>query len=234
MLLSDYFEKLATMHLHNTSIYSPNSPYLLNPNAFKKITYYINEGLTDLHTKFILLRKKCLIEITVPHVRYPIRKEYAETDPTVVDHKFIKDTPNDPFYPYLLKILNVIDEQTIRLPINDYNDLSSVFITEFDVVEFSFLNIGTFFQIVYQADHLPLSSINPTTQNIIIPPFLFEVLDHYILYKYFSDYLGQTNGYESQKHQLIYMNKIQEIKDNGLIISSDTDTNLKLEYKDFL
>lgn len=233
MLLSDFLKKVGSVYLMNTPAFDTNATYKIKNEFVDKLIHIINNGLLELHTKFILLKKDCLIKIESPHTTYPIRQEYAISSGSSEPHKFIYDSVSNPFYPYLLRILHVIDENGVRLPINDYNALSSVFIPQYDVVQFSFLNIGSYFNITYQGYLPPL--VNPvSTQVIDLPPYLFELLEYYVAYTYLGSLLGQNNNLESQKYMVIYNNKLNDIVLNGLVHMFDADTNLKHDLKGFI
>lgn len=242
ILLSDFIKNLVLTSLNKTnlSIYTGDINSSPVYEHIDRIIHYINLGLTHLHSKFLLLQKQCLIQLVVPHTEYILDYKYASTNvSSTVPHKYIQDSVSNPYYPHLIKILYCVDKCGQDLSLNDGNDLNSVHILNYNTIQVSYSG-GTssfleteYVNVVYQANHVPLTSVNINTQYLDIAPFLEECLKDYISYLYFRDELGQKNLQKEDKAYNNYILAVNEIISNSLV-HNYSYTNLKLENKGYV
>jgi hypothetical protein len=231
MLAKDFLKQLALTRLKNTAAVDLNQTTGFKTNFIDQLIVYTNEALTNLYSEYYLLKKSVLLKLFPPYTEYYLRKEYALSDPTVVTNKYIQDTVHAPFYPYIIKIVNIFDQYGCDLLINDRLNCSSVHTISFDCVQFSHLNIGDYFSVVYLADHIPLSLGSINTDIISLPPIMYEMLKYLIASKYYLD-LGK-NSAEAQNNLVQYTelgNKI--IRSN--LTPDFQDSNYHLEQKGFV
>lgn len=222
-----------------SKLLTENDPFICT--NLDRIVHYINLSLTHLHSKFLLLQKQCLIQLVVPHTEYILDYMYADSNvSSTVPHKYIKDSVNKPYYPYLIKILYCTDENGNNIRLNDGNDLNSVHLMNYNTIQVSYsgdtvsLSGNTkYINVIYQANHVPITLVDIKSQYINIAPFLEECLKNYVSYMYFSDELGQKNIQKSQEAYNNYIMKINEITTNNMIHDYGY-TNLKLENKGFI
>jgi hypothetical protein len=232
---------LVTDFINNLLLTTLNKTNLTVNDHLGRIVHYINLSLTHLHTKFLLLQKQCLIELVVPHTEYILDYNYAITNlSSTVPHKYIKDSVSKPYYPYLIKILQCVDEKGNNIELNDGNNLQSVHLMSYNTLQVSYsgdtdtlTDNSKYINVVYQANHVPITELSINTQYINIAPFLEECLKAYISYVYFSDELGQKNLSKSQEAYNNYVIQVNEIVTNN-VIHNYSYTNLKLEDKGFV
>jgi hypothetical protein len=243
ILLSDFIKNLVLTSLSKTNLAVYTGDINSSPiyTHIDKIIHYINLSLTHLHTKFLLLQKQCLIEVVVPHTEYVLDYMYADSNVnSTAPHRYIKDSRYNPYYPHLIKILFCTDQDGNNNTLNDNNDSNSVHIMSYNTLQVSHSGVSNvlsgssnYINVVYQANHVPLTSLNLNTQNINIAPFLEECLKLYISYLYFSDELGQKNIQKSQEAYNNYIIKINELISSSMV-QDYTYTNLKLEQKGYV
>lgn len=243
IILSDFIKNLVLTTLNKTNLAVYTGDINSSPiyTHIDRIIHYINLSLTNLHTKFLLLQKQCLIELIVPHTEYTLDYKYADSNvSSTVPHRYIKDSVFNPYYPHLIKILFCTDQDGNDITLNDGNNYGSVHLMNYNTIQVSYSGISNtlsgssnYINVVYQANHVPLTSSNLNTQNINIALFLEECLKDYISYLYFSDELGQKNIQKSQEAYNNYIIKINELISSNMI-QNYTYTNLKLEQKGFI
>lgn len=242
IILSDFIKNLVLTTLNKTNLAVYTGDLNSSPiyTHIDRIIHYINLSLTNLHTKFLLLQKQCLIELIVPHTEYTLDYIYADSNvSSTVPHRYIKDSIYNPYYPHLIKILFCTDQDGNDITLNDGNNYGSVHLMNYNTIQVSYSGISNtlsgssnYINVVYQANHVPLTSSNFNTQNINIAPFFEECLKDYISYLYFKDELGPKNIQKSQESESNYLVKINELISSNMI-QNYTYTNLKLEQKGF-
>lgn len=231
MQAETFLKQLSITRLKNTAVVDTNQPSGIKANFLEAIIDYVNESLTNLYSEFYLLKKSALIKIVQPYTEYYLRSKYAVSDPTVVPHKYILDTSINPFYPYLIRITNVFDEYGYEMLVNDQFSALSLNTISFDKLEFNHIHKGSYFTVVYLADHIPISLGSISTDSIELPPIMFEMLKHLVAGKYYSD-LGK-NSAEAQNNLMQYMNLSAKVIKHNLVPDFQS-SNQHLEDKGFV
>jgi hypothetical protein len=237
--LEQFLKELMLLRLAETNLYDPVELYYIKNtnNNLEKIIYTINECLKNIHTEYTLLQRSALLEVSPVHTVYKLRPEFATTSSSIEPHKYIKDSIYNPFYGNVLKILSVTDEDNVRLPMNMFNDLSSVFILEPDVIQFGMLNGSDtveYFDVCYQANHIPFTNSNYTTQFLTLADSLHEMFSHYVSYKILSSYQTKGHAAEVQKHYAIYTQLKTMLENTGTLYSVEQGMNNTFDYKGFV
>lgn len=233
-LVTDFIKELMLMRLDQSNLFESGETYYLKQQNLDKVIHLINESLTYLHTRYVLLKKNALIEFTLPHTFYYLREEYSQTLGATY-HKYIRDSVYNPFYGNVIRILAVIDERGVRLPINNFNDYSSVFITEQDCIQITSLNVSDYFDVIYQANHIPILSTDLETQYLNIPTSLYEPLSYLITSKMLSGHTGQSFLIEAQKNTLKFTELMIEFEKSGIVdMNSDSSSHSYFEHSDYI
>lgn len=233
MKLDKFLKDLALSELSATSAVDDDL-VSFHETGLEKVMTYLNEGLTQLHTKFVLSQKELIIKTKVPYVEYYLRPEFAVSNPALVPYKYIDDTSTDKFDGGLLKILEVTNSYGHEMYINDLEQPYSLFTPTFDCLQITNIHDEPYFFVIYQADHNELYTTDLDKQTVVLPPFLELALKYYITGKYLSNMLGQDNQTQAAQYMGMYEQKCQEVLDRDLVKRSIITTNEKLNIRGFV
>lgn len=156
-----------------------------NKNRIPAIISFINQGLTDLYSRFPLMEKQLIIQQYPQISVYRLTRDFARTNfKSEQLHKYILDTPFEPFQEDILQISGVYTEEGIPVPLNDTNNPRSYFLPSYNTIQIPNANENDATFITYKAKH---RYISPTTedlnQEVELPPCLAEALYAYLGYK---------------------------------------------------
>lgn len=204
------------------------------PQHIPRIATFANEAMTRLCTRFPLVTKSLFLETQEGKVNYPIHPKYAESnyDPQSGIVPYIKDWAN-PYKGDLLKIIEVFDKFGRRLPINDSNQIRSVYTPSPDVLQVPLSYQNYALAVAYQAKHPVITPDVEREQEIIIPDVLVPALLAYIGYKHCFSRSTQ----ESQAMAATFKNVFEEICSETTLFdtanSSITETKTLFEQRGF-
>lgn len=233
MRLDKFLLDLALTNLSSTSVVDDDGKSF-HDKGLLKVLSYLNEGLTELYSKFILSQKELIIRRKTPFVEYYLRPEFAVSNPAVVPYKYIDDTHNDKFDGDLLKILRVSNGYGHDLYINDHEQPRSVFTPTFDCLQITDVHDEDYFFVIYQADHNELVAEDLDKQQVVLPDFLQPAIKAYVSGKLLKNMLGQNNTVIGQSYLDDYEKKCQEVMDKDLVRRSIITTNQKLDTRGFV
>ena len=156
-----------------------------SPNRIPAIICFINQGLTDLYTRFPLLEKQVIIQQYPQISIYKLTRDFARTNHKSEQlHKYILDTPFEPFTEDILQVIGVYTEEGLPIPLNDTTNPKSFFLPSYNTIQIPNANENEATFITYKAKH---NYIEPTTedldQEVEVPPCLAEALYAYLGYK---------------------------------------------------
>lgn len=234
MLLNDLFESLSYGPLSNLSIGGEGSgtiPVASQP----RLTHLANLAILGIYKKFSILEKEVILQANAGQTVYPLEKQYAESDPTEVDHKFILDTVDDPFEEDVLKILGIYDELGTELPLNDADDEESLFLPGQTIVQIPKPVTGNIYYVLYQAKPplLDTRAEVDLTQEIPLPDVLYAPLVSNIAYRVMSPMAGQEATAKAQEHLATYNSLCDEVEFRDLARTSLVTTSHKFHKRGF-
>ena len=156
-----------------------------SPNRIPAIICFINQGLTDLYTRFPLLEKQVIIQQYPQISIYKLTRDFARTNHKSEQlHKYILDTPFEPFTEDILQVTGVYTEEGLPIPLNDTTNPKSFFLPSYNTIQIPNANENEATFITYKAKH---NYIEQTTedldQEVEVPPCLAEALYAYLGYK---------------------------------------------------
>lgn len=156
-----------------------------SPDRIPAIICFINQGLTDLYTRFPLLEKQVIIQQYPQISIYKLTRDFARTNHKSEQlHKYILDTPFEPFTEDILQVTGVYTEEGLPIPLNDTTNPKSFFLPSYNTIQIPNANENEATFITYKAKH---NYIEPTTedldQEVEVPPCLAEALYAYLGYK---------------------------------------------------
>ena len=245
-LFSDVIEQLETAEASLNSIV--NREGIIVPDKYNKVIGFLNTALSDLYTRFNMVKGQCIIATTEGKHSYTLDKENAASvNPT----GFIKDTAEFPFTDTVLEITGVstLDNRPLLFNVMDTFDRQGSVTNDktysidncvraFNSPKYRVLRtpIGlrdSELKVSYKAGHTPfnlieavdLPSFNPDSLAIDLPyPFLMPIV-FYICSRVNnargSERMGQSTINEGSSFFAKYLSECKTLKEN---MSQATET----------
>lgn len=228
MKLSELYERLSLGELSNLAMGESGS---IREEDKKKIVLHLNDGLLQLHTRFVLSTKVLLLEEREHITMYHFLRKYAESA-NCGEPNYIKDLPSEPFEEDLIRVLQVFDAHGNERVLNDTDDPHSLFTPSPQTLQIPNPKERRPLQVVYQAKHKRIDDIYHETEFTI--PFVLEkALQSYIAYLIYSNMNGQDNKTNGQIHFAEYDRICAEIADREIVPVALSSSNHKLHRRGF-
>jgi hypothetical protein len=231
MQLLDLFESLANGELSNLSM--AEGGIIANPSQ-PKIVLYTNEALLRLYSRFRLKEEDVLLQtyehITFYHLQPKFAVSYVPpmgTDPEPI--RYILDHAQEPFQGDVIRILSVFDNNGCRLPLNDDNQVFSLFTPQFNCLQVPQPKSTLTLSILYQAKHAKLTGV--LTEELFVPDILLGALTAFIAYKVFSHMNTQESTSKAQEHIANYEAICADAEDKDLVGTSVSLTNSRFDIR---
>lgn len=194
----------------------------------------IEEGLTRLYSRFILREKHVIIEMRVGTTFYHFKRMFSVTgaDPIQVPYPYIMDLPGEPFVEDVIKILSVHDTQNVLRPLNDPNQINSVFTPQPDILQNPYPLELEALMVTYQAGPEPLYTLNvdgnvELVDEFYLPPVLVPALANYVAYMVYSRINTAESSAKAASHLQIYEMICKDAEMFDLVNNSKSSTNLR-------
>jgi hypothetical protein len=236
MNLLELFRRLSYGELSNLAIGS-NGVGVIAEDGQPKIVTHANETLLRLHSRF-LLRENLLFLRQVDHLTYYyLLKRFARseiTDPPCPNapHAYILDNADEPFEDDLIKVLEVMDQDGCKLPLNDAEDPRSLYTPQPNLLQIPEPLADRVLSVNYQARHPILTHTN-VCQEIDLPFALEGALTAHIAYQVYSNMNGQENSGKAAEHLARYESVCNEIQEMDIVSQSRATTTLKFHDRGF-
>lgn len=228
MNLQDFYKKLANGRLSNTAMVEGIDPVTIKAVHQPKVTDAINEGLIRLYTRFILNEKDVVIGLKDSITSYRLNSLYSESlAPQVgVEYPYILDGDSEVFINDVIRIMAVYDNNSVKLPLNNATESTSVFTPIFDTVRISDPITDQRITVVYQAKHATLVNTSPL-QEIILPDTLYGALEAYVAYLLFADINSDDAKSKSDKQLMRYEEICGDVRLTDAVSSTTLQSNIK-------
>lgn len=194
----------------------------------------IEEGLTRLYSRFILKEKQVIIEMRVGTTFYHFKRMFSVTgaDPIQVPYPYIMDLPNEPFVEDVIKVLRVYDTQDVLRPLNDPNQINSVFTPQPDILQNPYPRELEALMVTYQAGPEPFYTLNgdgnvELVDEFYLPPVLVPALANYVAYMVYSRINTAESSAKAASHLQIYEMICKDAEMFDLVNNSKSSTNLR-------
>lgn len=226
MLLETILDTVRYGELNNISIDDEKIPQIIN---------YINLGLIQLYSKFPVQEKQVIIQQYPQISMYVLDPKYARSNRvSSAPHKYILDTPDDPFVGDVMFITGICDEWGIPRPLNDDHSPRSYFLVSHNTLQIPNANEHESTFVIYRAKP---RIVNPKQYDpmeyIELPEYLLEPLTTYVGYKAMQA-LGSQEGVQQAQAMLERFNMLcQEINANNLMGNNVSPSNIKLGMRGF-
>lgn len=227
MTLQELLNKLAAGDLSNTSFVDGDA---IKSTQLNKVILAVQDGLTQLHTRFTLSFMDVWVE-TYKHITYyHLDPLYAETsaDDSSAKILYIKDLYGEKFTGGVIKIINVFNEYDVELPLNDRESIRSFFTPQPTILQIPRAWDGGLVNAVYQANHAKLNADN-LDQRIQIPEALEAALCSYVNYKIQAPINTVEAMGKAMESKNNYESLCQSALLNGIVNSDISTTNTKFE-----
>lgn len=227
--LSEVYTALALSTLKSSGFIADDK-ISIEDRGKPEVLALINEGLTRLHSRFVLKTNTCVIEMKEGRTEYPLQAKYSyeNFDPAKVQYPFIMDTPSKPFQEDVIKILNVYDTKGIRRKLNDDHDSNGLFTPRPDVLQCVWPRHFEALSVLYQAKHPKLTG--DENQEIDLPETLYSALENWVGYRYHTGLNTAESTSKAAEYLQLYESLCGEIVDMDLANGSMSNTNI-LFYK---
>lgn len=201
-----------------------------------QLVTFINLGLTQLYSKFPISEKQVTIQQYPQISLYKLQRDFARSNRgSHVIHKYILDTPDDPFMGDVLFITAVYDETGHPIPLNDEHNHHSYFLASFDTLQIPNANENMTTFIVYRAQPKYLKLDNyKLTDDIHIPECLLEALTSYVGFKSLQSIGGPENIQLAQAMYQRFTEICTNVITDNLLGNNVSPTNLKLRMRGYV
>lgn len=235
MKISELFRQLSYGALSNLAINKGNG--VLAAEKYPQIIQYVNDGLLQIFTRFVLRERNLILEQTSHVLNYHLRRQYATSSESGdVRHRYIIDCAEDKFADDVIKVLSVQDELGCFLPLNDAENPASLFTPRPLVLQVPAPKDGVKLAVLYQARHPILHDTADTVmdQEVDIPFSLENALKNFVGYKVYSDMNGQENIVKGQEYLAAYEAICLEVEQRDLVNQTFHTSHTKLEQRGFV
>lgn len=230
MDLTQLFRELSYGELSNLSLANDGNGTIREADQ-PRLIQFANEALLRLYSRFVLKENDVLVELVDYITNYHLLGKFAESQAATSpqDTLYIKDLMRETFTEDVIKILTVVDSFGVTLPLNDPENIHSVFTPQGNVLQVPNPIGGTALAVVYQAKHAPLLNVPPLvlTQEIVLPEVLWGAFRAYIAGLVYKGINTQEAQAISQGHFAYYESVCLDVVDKDLVSTSLSSTNAR-------
>jgi hypothetical protein len=157
------------------------------------------------------------------------------TDPPCPNtpHLYILDNADEPFEDDLIKVMQVLDEHSCDIPLNDLEDVNSIYTPQPNLIQIPKPVAGKIYAVEYQAAH-PLLGLDDACQEIDLPLVLHGALKAYIGYKVYSHMNGPENSAKAAEYMGLYEKICGDVIANDTVSQSTSKTTVKFDKRGFV
>jgi hypothetical protein len=233
MKIAELFRRLSFGELSNLALSFDGTGDIVDGKQ-EMLVNHTNEALLRLFSRFILLEKDVIIEMSGNRTSYPLLARYAElnvSSPETPEHRFIKDGLHTPFTDDVIKILSVYDYVGAKFPLNDVEHPFSMFTPSPNTLQVPVPHNKVALSVTYQARHPLIDPAASLDQEIDIPFTMEGALQSYIAHLVYSHMNGQENLVKSQECEAKYEKICLDIEDKDLGNQTFQTSNVRFEKR---
>lgn len=233
--LNAFYKNLALTILNNTSVVTDNK-LDIEPDKKEYILNFVNDGLTRLHSRFLLKNKNLYLEMREGRTEYPLLSRYSFMgfDPALAQYPFIMDTAANPFKEDVIKVLAVYDSKGERRGLNDNHNPHGLFTPRPDMIQCIRPLHCEVLTVTYQAKHPNLVVSEDDNQEIDLPDTLLPALRYWVAYNYYTGLNTTESTSKAAEYLQMYESVCGEVKDYDLASSSESNTNTLFERRGWI
>ena len=197
---------------------------------------FINLGLIQIYSKLPIIEKQVTIQEYPQISLYKLSSMYARHNHlSKVKHKYILDTPDNPFTDDVLFITGICDENGFAIPLNDEHHRRSIFISSYDTIQIPNADENEAVFVIYRAKP---RCINPETENlnqeIELPDYLLEALTAFVGFKAHQAIGSQESLAASQAFYQRFTELINQAITDNIAGDGVLPTNIKPRMRGYI
>ncbi len=231
MKLSELFQTLSVGEL--SLIRTGNDGEGIREKDYPKVIAQLNAGLTALHARFPLQEREIIVEQHEQITKYYLRPEFLASNAASKQYvKYLIDTPSEPFYDDVLKVMRVYDECGCPLYLDSEPACWSVTTPAYDCIQIvSPVDTNALF-VTYRANHpkIELSNMDLGIE-IRIPASHEKALTYYIASQLYANSPNQETANKGMEWSQRYEAECKRIEDLDLNNAYIGQGNLKPEMR---
>lgn len=237
MNVTDLLKRLALGELSNLSLATGG---IISAAKVPTIIQYTNEALHKLYTKYLLNEKDLILELREDITYYHLLKRFAYSQydplnpPTQWNRPYIMDMGREPFTEDVIKVLSVYDQNGIDLPLNDTEQVYSVFTPQAQQLQVPHPVDGQILCVSYQAKHPTIPSTDYEEVGIDLPECLHSALCAYITSKLYMHMNTAESTAKGQEHSFTFDKLCQEVIEMDLVSTTSSITNTRFQKRGFI
>lgn len=177
-----------------------------------KVLTFINDGLQDLYTKFLVKESVVHVQLLDYVTNYILVPRFALSNAPQPDvaEPYILDNNRDKFKGDVGKIYAVYDSNGKERPINDETSLDSVFIRAKETLTVPIPDKNVVLFVHYQTTH-PRITMENLDEELDIPDMLTPALRSYVAHKLFLSIGSADSLHKAQEYQGQYIFQTQAL-----------------------
>lgn len=231
MQLEDLLKGLSYGVLSNLALGNEGSGEIPNQHE-PKVVHHVNRALLALYSKFQIKTNEVQVRAYDNLTLYPLKKIYADQDPTVVAQKFITDSVESPFEEDVIRVTAIYDEEGTPLLFDTDDPLCKLFLPQPTTLQIVEPVTGNDYFLIYQAKHKTLVA-GDGSQEVELPEVLYPALEAHVAYQVYSSMNGQENAAKATEHFSAYTMLTEQVIELDLVGTSTMERNTKLEDRGF-
>ena len=197
---------------------------------------FINLGLIQIYSKLPIIEKQVTIQEYPQISLYKLSSMYARHNHlSKVKHKYILDTPDNPFTDDVLFITGICDENGFAIPLNDEHHRRSIFISSYDTIQIPNADENEAVFVIYRAKP---RCINPETKNlnqeVELPDYLLEALTAFVGFKAHQAIGSQESLAASQAFYQRFTELINQAITDNIAGDGVLPTNIKPRMRGYI
>jgi hypothetical protein len=233
MNITQFLARLSYGPLSNLAM-SNDGDGTINVAKHPSIVSYLNDGLLKLYAKLNLREAELVIEQMETVTSYRLKSLHALTTAVanpLLDH-YIIDSASRPFTDDLIKVIRVVSDGGLDLPLNDDNHPNSVYTPSSHLLQVPDPEHGKPLYVIYQAKH-PVLTHTTLTAEIDVPDVLEPALVSWVAYNIYVNMNGQEHAAIAAAHLAAFENTLAEVADQDLVSTTQSHTNTKFHERGF-
>lgn len=229
MKLSDFLQDIALNELQGSSVVELTG-FHINREHLPKIIQAINQSLEYFFSIFPLKQSQVIIKLHDAVSRYYLDSDYAMSNHSSDNIKYIMDSEHEPFLDDVLLIQEVNTKDGYTLVMNDTFNPCSVQIPEYNCILIpDSVRHHKYLIVTYRAKHprIPLDSSYDSKLTINIPASYNGALQSYVASIVYNSFGGAEYAQLGQFYYGKFKTMIEELKLHGIGEHSMLGLNIK-------
>jgi len=228
----EFCTRLAFGQLRSLSIRDESNPSLITNKYRDQILSFTNQGLTNLSSRFVIMKKEVLVKTQAEVKNYYLRSDFTLSSLSLEVYKYLDDTLES-FNEDVIKVLSVYDEDNIEASMNDQDNEDSIHNVIFDCLKIPECFVDQTLRVVYQARHEILEEESKTIV-IRLPYYLEDALAHFVASKVFLGMGSPEQIAKGTMHLQMYDALCKEVMDSDFVSTSTSNQGTKLYNRGFV